>query len=82
MDNLYQASALIDSAAMTGSKFRDIPEVSLSLREEQCLIWAARGKTYEEIGEITSLTRLEQQVGLRARKALILLRAVRHSFKM
>lgn len=56
MDNLYHASALIDSAAMTGSKFRDIPEVSLSLREEQCLIWAARGKTYEEIGEITRLS--------------------------
>jgi DNA-binding CsgD family transcriptional regulator len=56
MHNLYHASALIDSAAMTGSKFRDVPEVSLSLREEQCLIWAARGKTYEEIGEITRLS--------------------------
>lgn len=56
MDKLYHASALIDSAAMTGSKLPDIPDVNLSLREEQCLIWAARGKTYEEIGEITSLS--------------------------
>src|SRR5271163_2618739 len=56
MDSLYHASALIDSAAMTRSKLPDTPEVNLSLREEQCLIWAARGKTYEEIGEITSLS--------------------------
>ena len=56
MDNLYHASALIDSAAITRSKLSDTPEVNLSLREEQCLIWAARGKTYEEIGEITSLS--------------------------
>ena len=53
---LYHASALIDSAAMTGSKLPEISDVNLSLREEQCLIWAARGKTYEEIGEITGLS--------------------------
>jgi DNA-binding CsgD family transcriptional regulator len=56
MDKLYHASALIDSAAMTGSNFPDVADVNLSLREEQCLIWAARGKTYEEIGEITNLS--------------------------
>jgi DNA-binding CsgD family transcriptional regulator len=56
LDKLYRASALIDSAAMTGSKLPEISDVNLSLREEQCLIWAARGKTYAEIGEITGLS--------------------------
>jgi DNA-binding CsgD family transcriptional regulator len=56
IDNLYHASALIDSAAMTASNRLEISDVNLSLREEQCLIWAARGKTYEEIGEITTLS--------------------------
>ena len=31
-------------------------QTSLSRREEQCLIWAARGKTYHEIAEILELT--------------------------
>jgi DNA-binding CsgD family transcriptional regulator len=56
IDELYHASALIDSAAMTGSKPPETSDINLSLREEQCLIWAARGKTYEEIGEITGLS--------------------------
>jgi LuxR family transcriptional regulator, activator of conjugal transfer of Ti plasmids len=56
MDKLYHASALIDSAAITGAKLPNELEVNLSLREEQCLMWAARGKTYEEIGEITNLS--------------------------
>jgi LuxR family quorum-sensing system transcriptional regulator CciR len=56
MDKLYHASALIDSAAITEAKLPDSLDVNLSLREEQCLIWAARGKTYEEIGEITNLS--------------------------
>jgi DNA-binding CsgD family transcriptional regulator len=56
MDRLYHAAALIDSAAMTGSKLPDVADVNLSLREEQCLMWAARGKTYEEIGEILNLS--------------------------
>ncbi|HEY6733354.1 MAG TPA: LuxR family transcriptional regulator [Roseiarcus sp.] len=56
LSKLHHASALIDSAAMTGSKLPEISDVNLSLREEQCLIWAARGKTYEEIGEITGLS--------------------------
>jgi len=55
MDKLQHLSALIDSAAMTGLKLEDAPDVNLSRREEECLIWAARGKTYEEIGEITNL---------------------------
>jgi len=56
MDKLYHVSALIDAAAMTGLKLEDVADVKLSLREEQCLTWAARGKTYEEIGEITNLS--------------------------
>jgi LuxR family transcriptional regulator, activator of conjugal transfer of Ti plasmids len=56
MDRLYHASALIDSAAIAGAKLPDQLGVNLSLREEQCLMWAARGKTYEEIAEITSLS--------------------------
>jgi DNA-binding CsgD family transcriptional regulator len=56
MDKLYHASALIDAASVTGLKLPDALEVNLSAREEQCLVWAARGKTYEEIGEITNLS--------------------------
>ncbi len=47
-------SSLI-SAANINSKLPS-PSVCLSRREEQCLIWAARGKTYQEIGEILELT--------------------------
>jgi DNA-binding CsgD family transcriptional regulator len=32
------------------------PLCQLSLREEQCLIWAARGKTHREIADILSLS--------------------------
>jgi len=56
MDRLHHASALIDSAAIGGAKLPDQLDVNLSLREEQCLMWAARGKTYEEIAEITNLS--------------------------
>jgi DNA-binding CsgD family transcriptional regulator len=56
MNTLQHVSALIDSAAMTGLKVEEAPEVNLSLREEECLIWAARGKTYEDIAEITNLS--------------------------
>lgn len=56
MDKLCHVSALIDSAANAGAKFRAELDVNLSLREEQCLIWAARGKTYEDIGKITNLS--------------------------
>jgi LuxR family transcriptional regulator, activator of conjugal transfer of Ti plasmids len=60
MDKLRHLSVLIDSAAMTDVKFErkfaDVPDVNLSIREEECLLWAARGKTYEEIAEITNLS--------------------------
>ena len=60
MNQLHHLSALIDSAAMTSVKFErkfaDAPDVKLSIREEECLLWAARGKTYEEIGEVTNLS--------------------------
>jgi LuxR family transcriptional regulator, quorum-sensing system regulator RaiR len=55
MTYLQQLSALIDSAASIDSKAPP-STVQLSAREEQCLIWAARGKTYQEIAEILSLS--------------------------
>ena len=51
MVKLQLLSVLIDSAANINSKLAPAP-VSLSRREEQCLIWAARGKTYQEIADI------------------------------
>ena len=45
---LQPMAVLIDSAA--GINFKLTPEpVELSKREEECLIWAARGKTYHDI---------------------------------
>jgi DNA-binding CsgD family transcriptional regulator len=55
MPSLQQLSALIDSAASINSKTPPAP-VQLSRREEQCLIWAARGKTHQEVAEILSLS--------------------------
>lgn len=55
MTKLKHLSVLIDAAATVGAKLPDPPNVKLSLREEQCLMWAARGKTYEEIGQILDL---------------------------
>jgi DNA-binding CsgD family transcriptional regulator len=52
---LQLLSVLIDSAANINSKLPSAP-VNLSRREEQCLIWAARGKTYQEIADILNLT--------------------------
>ncbi len=51
MRGLQLLSVLIDSAANINSKLPSFP-VQLSSREEQCLLWAARGKTYQEIAEI------------------------------
>jgi hypothetical protein len=51
MKGLKLLSVLIDSAANINFKLR-APPVHLSNREEQCLLWAARGKTYQEIAEI------------------------------
>lgn len=55
MTYLQQLSALIDSAASIDA---NLPQsaVKLSLREEQCLVWAARGKTYQEVAEILGLS--------------------------
>jgi DNA-binding CsgD family transcriptional regulator len=47
-------SVLIDSASHINFKLPAFP-VHLSNREEQCLLWAARGKTYQEIAEILGL---------------------------
>jgi DNA-binding CsgD family transcriptional regulator len=55
MTKLQLLSVLIDSAANINFKL-PAPSIKLSRREEQCLIWAARGKTYQEIAEILSLT--------------------------
>ena len=55
MITLQHLSALIDSATAVNSKLPP-PQVQLSRREEQCLIWAARGKTHQEIAEILSLS--------------------------
>jgi DNA-binding CsgD family transcriptional regulator len=52
---LQLLACLIESAANVDFKLPVAP-VKLSRREEQCLIWAARGKTYQEIAEILELT--------------------------
>jgi DNA-binding CsgD family transcriptional regulator len=55
MTFLQQLCALIDSAASIEA---DLPKnpVQLSLREEQCLVWAGRGKTYQEVADILGLS--------------------------
>ena len=45
---LQPMAVLIDSAARINSKLTPDP-VELSKREEECLIWAARGKTYHVV---------------------------------
>ena len=55
MEDLQLLSLLIDSAARLGGKLQPL-STTLSRREEQCLIWAARGKTYNEIADILDLT--------------------------
>jgi DNA-binding CsgD family transcriptional regulator len=55
MVKLQLLSVLIDSAASINFKLSS-PPVSLSKREEQCLIWAARGKTYQDISEILNIS--------------------------
>jgi DNA-binding CsgD family transcriptional regulator len=54
MRNLKLLTVLIDSASNINFKLPAFP-VHLSNREEQCLLWAARGKTYQEIAEILGL---------------------------
>ena len=55
MTILQQLAALIDSAANTNPQL-PAPTVKLSPREEQCLIWAARGKTHQEVATILGLS--------------------------
>jgi DNA-binding CsgD family transcriptional regulator len=54
LGKLKLLSVLIDSASNINFKLPAIP-VHLSNREEQCLLWAAHGKTYQEIAEILGL---------------------------
>ncbi len=54
MVGLQKLSSLIDSAADVQAKL-PLPAVRLSRREEECLNWAARGKTAEEIGNVMNL---------------------------
>ena len=55
MVKLQPMAALIDFAA--GINFKLTPEpVELSKREEECLIWAARGKTYHDIAGLLNLS--------------------------
>jgi len=55
MVKLQPMAVLIDSAA--GINFKLTPDpVELSKREEECLIWAARGKTYHDIAGILNLS--------------------------
>src|SRR5271163_27805 len=54
MGKLKLLSVLIDSAANINFKLATLP-VHLSSREEQCLLWAARGRTFQEIAEILGL---------------------------
>ncbi len=55
MVSLQHLAVLINSAATVGSRLPK-PSIQLSRREEQCLIWAARGKTQQEIGEILGIS--------------------------
>ncbi len=55
MVRLQLLSVLINSAANKSGKL-PARGVTLSRREEQCLIWAARGKTYQEIADILDLS--------------------------
>jgi DNA-binding CsgD family transcriptional regulator len=52
---LQPMAVLIDSAARINFKLPPDP-VELSKREEECLIWAARGKTYHDIARILNLS--------------------------
>ena len=55
MAKLQQLALLIDSAANINRK-RPAAPVKLSRREEQCLIWAARGKTFGEVADILKIS--------------------------
>ena len=69
MVTLQRLSSLIDSAADVHAKL-PLPAATLSRREAECLIWAAKGKTPEEISEVTKswLRAREGPSGYRAPK--------------
>jgi DNA-binding CsgD family transcriptional regulator len=54
LQQLKLLCVLIESASRINFKLAAAP-VRLTSREEQCLIWAARGKTYQEIAAILGL---------------------------
>ncbi len=54
MVKLQRLSSLTDTAADVNAKL-PLPSVTLSKGEEQCLVWAARGKSYREIAEVMNL---------------------------
>jgi DNA-binding NarL/FixJ family response regulator len=54
MVGLQKLSSLIDAAAAASSG-APLPAVALSRREQECLIWAARGKSAEEISEVMKI---------------------------
>jgi LuxR family transcriptional regulator, quorum-sensing system regulator RaiR len=54
MESLELLAILVDAASYINFKLA-ASTVHLSGREEQCLLWAARGKTYHEIAEILGL---------------------------
>jgi DNA-binding CsgD family transcriptional regulator len=54
MAALQRLSSLIDSAADAQSKL-PLRTVALSRCEEQCLIWAAKGKTVKETSDVMNL---------------------------
>jgi DNA-binding CsgD family transcriptional regulator len=56
MANLQHLAVLIEAAESVDPGKLSKGPVRLSQREEQCLVWAARGKTHQEVGEILDLT--------------------------
>lgn len=56
MANLQQLSVLIDAAESVDRRKLSKGPVQLSQREEQCLVWAARGRTHQEIAKILDLS--------------------------
>ena len=56
MANLQQLSVLIDSAENADRSKLPTPLVHLTSGEERCLVWAAKGKTQQEIAEILGLS--------------------------
>jgi DNA-binding CsgD family transcriptional regulator len=56
MTDLQQLAVLIASAESADGGTLTKPAVQLSSQEERCLVWAAKGKTQQEIAEILDLS--------------------------